>query len=154
MTHSSDGVPIYFAGSIRGGRDDATLYSQLIEHLQKYGSVLTEHVGDKALPIRGEDGLEDRAIHDRDLSWLFSSLFVVAEVTNPSLGVGYELGRVVERGSVLSDRVLCLYRKQEGRVLSAMIAGCGKFSVRIYDSLDQARDHIDAFFAKFGVQKK
>ena len=38
-------MKIYFAGSIRGGRDDAEIYSQIIEFLQGYGQVLTEHVG-------------------------------------------------------------------------------------------------------------
>jgi len=36
---------IYFAGSIRAGRDDADLYARLLEQLKKYGTVLTEHVG-------------------------------------------------------------------------------------------------------------
>jgi hypothetical protein len=36
---------IYFAGSIRAGRDDSDLYARLIEQLKKYGTVLTEHVG-------------------------------------------------------------------------------------------------------------
>lgn len=36
---------------------------------------------------------------------------VVAEVTQPSLGVGYELGRAV----ALSKQILCLFRPQSGR---------------------------------------
>lgn len=36
---------------------------------------------------------------------------VVAEVTQPSLGVGYELGRAV----ALNKRILCLFRPQSGR---------------------------------------
>ena len=36
---------------------------------------------------------------------------VVAEVTQPSLGVGYELGRAVE----MKKRTLCLFRPEEGR---------------------------------------
>jgi len=35
-------MKIYFAGSIRGGRDDKELYLQLIKHLAKHGQVLTE----------------------------------------------------------------------------------------------------------------
>lgn len=40
---------IYFAGSIRAGRDDAQLYYKIVRLLQKYGTVLTEHVGDPGL---------------------------------------------------------------------------------------------------------
>lgn len=36
---------------------------------------------------------------------------VVAEVTQPSLGVGYELGRAV----AFNKRILCLFRPQSGR---------------------------------------
>lgn len=36
---------------------------------------------------------------------------VVAEVTQPSLGVGYELGRAV----ALGKQILCLFRPQSGR---------------------------------------
>lgn len=44
---------IYFAGSIRGGREDAQLYHRIIGLLQRYGTVLTEHVGDPSLVESG-----------------------------------------------------------------------------------------------------
>ena len=81
---------IYFAGSIRGGRDDADLYLKIIEHLKGFGDVLTEHVGNNALTVAGESIKDDISIHDRDMDWLKDSDIIVAEVTNPSLGVGYE----------------------------------------------------------------
>ena len=40
---------IYFAGSIRGGRDDKEIYAQMIAYLNKYGTILTEHVADQKL---------------------------------------------------------------------------------------------------------
>ncbi|XP_004696039.2 PREDICTED: 2'-deoxynucleoside 5'-phosphate N-hydrolase 1 [Condylura cristata] len=61
----------------------------------------------------------DKFIHERDLAWLQQADVVVAEVTQPSLGVGYELGRAV----ALNKQILCLFRPQSGRVLSAMIRG-------------------------------
>ena len=48
-------MKIYFAGSIRGGRDDADRYYDIINHLKKYGDVLTEHVGNDALTCSGEN---------------------------------------------------------------------------------------------------
>ena len=44
---------IYFAGSIRGGRDDVQLYMKIIRLLQGYGTVLTEHVADERLGAYG-----------------------------------------------------------------------------------------------------
>ncbi|HQM46868.1 MAG TPA: nucleoside 2-deoxyribosyltransferase, partial [Smithellaceae bacterium] len=96
-------MKIYFAGSIRGGRNDVQIYQTLITWLGKYGEVLTEHVGNPALSIVGDDGPNDRFIHDRDMAWLKSCNIVVAEVTVPSLGVGYELGWA----TALKKSVLC-----------------------------------------------
>lgn len=42
-------LKIYFAGSIRGGREDVQLYAKIVRLLQRYGTVLTEHVADTAL---------------------------------------------------------------------------------------------------------
>ena len=85
-------MKLYFAGAIRGGRQDASTYHAMIAHLQTHGEVLTEHVGSKALSDGGEQDLTDKEIHARDISWLEECDAVVAEVTTPSLGVGYELG--------------------------------------------------------------
>jgi hypothetical protein len=37
---------IYFAASIRGGRDDWTSYLEIVRQLREYGQVMMEHVGD------------------------------------------------------------------------------------------------------------
>lgn len=133
---------IYFAGSIRGGRDDQALYLEIINHLKEYGPVLTEHVGDPSLTVAG-DVLSDREIHDRDLAWLKNSECVVAEVTTPSLGVGYEIGKAVAWGKP----VLCLFRPGKGRLLSAMIAGCKDVTLREYRSPKELNKIIDDFLA-------
>ena len=118
-------MKIYFAGSIRGGRDDKELYLEIIHKLQKFGSVLTEHIGDKNLTQLGEDKKED-FIRKRDLDWIRESDAVVAEITTPSLGVGYELRFAEELGK----QILCLYRPQVRRRVSAMISGSNKIRVK------------------------
>ena len=135
-------MKIYFAGSIRGGREDAALYFQIIEFLKSYGEVLTEHIGDANLTYAGDDGPTDRFIHDRDLEWLQSADALVAEVTTVSMGVGYEIGRAIESGK----RVLCLYRPVPGKRLSAMIAGCPQLHMTNYNDLEEAIQKISAFF--------
>jgi hypothetical protein len=134
-------VKIYFAGAIRGGRDDTALYLEIIELLGGYGQVLTEHVGDAELSALGEVG-RDREIHDRDLAWLREAQCLVAEVTTPSLGVGYEVGKATE----WRKPTLCLFRRGQGRVLSAMIAGCEGVSVREYESAAELQGIFDEFF--------
>ena len=63
-------MKIYFSGSIRGGRRDVDFYSCLIEHLGKYGTVLTEHVGDSKLTCSGQIENTDSYIYKRDSSWI------------------------------------------------------------------------------------
>ncbi|XP_033760375.1 2'-deoxynucleoside 5'-phosphate N-hydrolase 1-like isoform X2 [Pecten maximus] len=111
-------MKIYFAGSIRGGRQDAELYLRIIGKLESYGTVLTEHVGAQNLK-ECEQHLTEKEIHDRDMAWLQDCDVLVAEVTQPSLGVGYEIGRAL----TLNKRILCLFRPDSGKSLSAMIAG-------------------------------
>jgi nucleoside 2-deoxyribosyltransferase len=133
---------IYFAGAIRGGREDQRLYLEIVKLLKAYGNVLTEHIGDAQLGEQGELTPE-REIHDRDLAWLRSCDYLVAEVTVPSLGVGYEIGRATEWGKP----VLCLFRPGAQRTLSAMIAGSTEVSVREYESPAELKRGFDEFFA-------
>ncbi|XP_061083625.1 2'-deoxynucleoside 5'-phosphate N-hydrolase 1 isoform X1 [Conger conger] len=130
---------IYFCGSIRGGRQDLLLYQRIVEKLQTYGKVLTEHVshGDISEKDEGAELKDDRAIHDRDMDWLVTADVIVAEVTQPSLGVGYELGRAV----AMHKKIFCLFRPSSGRVLSAMIRGADS---GCQSSVFQVRDYSEA----------
>ncbi len=137
-------MKIYFAGSIRGGRQDAEIYRHTIAHLQTKGTVLTEHIGHQGLSPEGESTMTDQEIHDRDLEWLRLSDAVVAEVTNPSLGVGYEIAMAVG----MKKKVLCLFRPRHGMRLSAMIAGCREVSVEEYHDQEEADRAIDRFIGE------
>jgi nucleoside 2-deoxyribosyltransferase len=137
-------MKIYFAGSIRAGRDDVAIYETMITWLRSYGEVLTGHVGNPTLSAAGDDGPDDRYIHDRDMAWLASCDLVVAEVTTPSLGVGYELGWA----TALKKPVLCLYRTLFGRPLSAMIGGSPGIQASAYASMDEAKRIMEEFIKK------
>ena len=137
-------MKIYFAGSIRAGRDNAATYETMITWLRSYGEVLTGHVGNPALSAAGNDGPDDRYIHDRDMAWLASCDIVVAEVTTPSLGVGYELGWA----TALKKPVLCLHRTLFGRPLSAMIGGSPDIQAAAYSSMDEAKRIMEEFIKK------
>lgn len=146
--HKAVSMNIYFAGSIRGGRADAALYKDIITYLQTCGNVLTEHVGDPALTEKGEDGPDDASIYKCDMAWLNQSRVVIAEVTQTSLGVGYELGMAC----ALKKPVLALYRPAQGRYLSAMITGCPAIKVVEYQTLDEATQAIRHFLNTFAAE--
>lgn len=131
-------MKIYFSGSIRGGRQDQALYFEIIKLLSNYGQVLTEHIGQVELSDKGEDFSEEY-IFKRDVDWVEQADAVVAEVTTPSLGVGYELGIAEKFGK----KVICLYRPVEGKKLSAMILGNNYFLVRTYQTIEEAKAILD-----------
>lgn len=135
---------IYFAGSICGGRNDLGWYEKIIRHLRLKEEILTEHVGNKNVTILGETTKTDPAIFICDMAWLSAADIVVAEVSTPSLGVGFEVAKAVG----LSKKILCLYRIQKGKKLSAMIAGCPDIQVGEYKNFEDAKKLIDAFFKK------
>ena len=135
-------MKIYFAGSIRGGREDRKKYFELIEFLSTHAEVLTEHVGSESLGDNGEKNLSDQAIYQRDLEWLSSADAVVAEVTTPSLGVGYEIG-IAEK---LGKPVLCLFQDDQSDLrLSAMLSGNSNVGTFHYHALGQATQKISDF---------
>lgn len=124
-------MKIYFAASIRGGRDYARDYKTIISQLSAYGKVLTEHIRENKLDDQGEN-ISDTAIFERDTGWLRESDIIVAEVTQPSLGVGYEIAL----GESLGIRIICLFKQKSGN-LSAMIKGNRKLEVLEYTSVDE-----------------
>lgn len=145
-------MKIYFAGSIRGGRSDAELYKKIIKHLSAFGSVLTEHVGNPNLSSNGESEISDPEIHDRDLAWLNECDIIVAECTAPSLGVGYELREAVRE----NKDILVLHRlgRYSNKRISAMINGCDAILCEYYETLDQAMDIINRYFAMIAISQK
>jgi len=131
---------VYFSGSIRGGRDFVDEYFEIIKYLKNNFVVLTEHIGDKNLNSSGENNKTDEYIFQRDCSWIDESDFVVAEVTNPSLGVGYEICYAEK----LNKPILCLY-KNNGNKISAMRNGNKYLSVYPYNNIEEAQKIINKF---------
>ena len=111
---------IYFSGSISGGRADLPLYQRIVETLEAEGhrvlagAVAAEHVG------AGGEILHPPDICARDLGWLDEADLVVAEVSVPSLGVGYEIAYATR---VRRIPVIALYRRAWTQRCSAMISG-------------------------------
>lgn len=110
-------MKIFFAGSIRGGRSMLSIYKQIIQSLKEMGHTLvSEHVASTKLE-EAEAKLTDEEIFRSDTGFIEECDCLVAEVTIPSTGVGYEICYAVSKGK----RVLCIYK--EGANVSAMVLG-------------------------------
>lgn len=108
---------LYFAGAIAAGRSDVSVYQRLVGHMRSKGhEVLSSHVADTDV-LESERRISPREIFERDVGWLEQCDALVAEVSTPSLGVGFEYGLAVRLGKP----VLCLVR--EDVFLSRMVLG-------------------------------
>ena len=116
---------IFLSGSIRGGRQLLPVYRLIYETLEGAGAeVVSWHVVDPELE-KVESAMTEEEIYARDLGLLAKSDAVLAEVTVPSLGVGYEICRAL----VLGIPVLCLHRPDAA--VSAMLLGNPEPGIRV-----------------------
>jgi nucleoside 2-deoxyribosyltransferase len=118
MTVSEKRSPkIFLSGSIRGGRQLLETYRFMFDILEEAGAeVLSWHVADPELE-KIEMRMTEEEIYARDMNLLVKSDALIAEVTVPSTGVGYEICRALVQGIP----VLCLY--SQNTAVSAMLLG-------------------------------
>ena len=109
---------VYFACSVRGGGDTSSYVDILNAIKEAGGEVLSEIFVHDAINFAGSPLPADE-IYARDIEMIQAADIVVAEVTNPSLGVGYELAYAEK----LQKPILCLFNPESGRKLSAMVSG-------------------------------
>ena len=119
---------IFFTGSIRGGRAHQPTYMHIVETLGQYGNVSPQYVSDETLSHHGETDITARDISERERTALAKSDVVVAEVTTPSLGVGY----LIACATALEKNVIALYRGEDTFKLSAMVKGDPAVEVHTY----------------------
>jgi hypothetical protein len=132
-------MDIYFAGAIRGGREKVNDYQKIINKLEEIGNVLTTHIANKEIGDKGENNMTPKEIYDRDVVWLKSSELIVAEVSVPSLGIGYELGLAESLGK----KIICLYDVNSNKTLSAMIEGNKNFEIVKYNNIKEVLEYLD-----------
>ncbi|NBD73526.1 nucleoside 2-deoxyribosyltransferase [Patescibacteria group bacterium] len=140
-------MKLFFAGSIRGGTDDLEIYAEIVKLLSRYGRVHSDHMGDSLNPAVGSE-TSNQEIYQRDLAALAQADVVIAEITQPSLGVGYQIGRAEGQGTP----VLALYRNLPDRHVSAMMTGNPHITVDTYTNLADVERILDQFIGTWGQE--
>jgi nucleoside 2-deoxyribosyltransferase len=108
---------IYFACSITGGRTFESAYQEFTRTLLADGhEVPTAYLAESNV-MALEKVIKPRDVYERDVAWIRACDALIAEVSVPSHGVGYEVGFALEQGKP----VLCL--AQAGIAVSKMITG-------------------------------
>jgi 2'-deoxynucleoside 5'-phosphate N-hydrolase len=125
---------VYFACSITGGREFESVYQTITHSLLADGhAVPTAHLADPSVKAL-EAASSPTEIYERDTGWIRDCRVLVAEVSAPSHGVGYEVAFALGLGKP----VLCIY--QEGRPVSKMLTGNthANLQVRSYRDPEEA----------------
>src|SRR5512136_692317 len=134
-------MKVYFSGAISAGRDNAAIYQHMVARLQAQGhDVLSAHVADPAVLEHEKDVLA-RVVFDRDVQWIEACDVMIAEVSTPSTGVGYEYGLAIQLGKP----VLCVY--QAGLRMTKMIRGnpAPNLTVATYANEAELDQRVDGF---------
>jgi nucleoside 2-deoxyribosyltransferase len=145
---------IYFACSITGGREDEPVYQEIVATLQADGHEVPTALLAGSDVIELEVIVEPVTVYNRDTSWIEGCDLLVAEVSTPSHGVGYEIGYALN----LSKRVFCLHR--EGIPVSKMITGNRDPNLTVQEYADvgqavqQLRTYLKDADAKNDIQKR
>jgi nucleoside 2-deoxyribosyltransferase len=135
---------VYFACSITGGREFEPVYQQITNALLADGhQVPTAHLADASVKVL-EGQVAAGEVYERDTAWIRGCDALVAEVSTPSHGVGYEVAFALSQ----EKPVLCVYL--QGMPLSKMLSGNShpSISVRSYRSPEEAVDIIRAFLER------
>ena len=134
---------IYFAGAIRGGREKVYDYQKMIKRFEKNNcDVLTKHVADPNLSQNGEK-LTPREIYNRDCAWLKEADFVFADITIPSLGVGYEIAEAEKYGK----KIYAIYEYDKN--VSGFLRGDPYIEIIAYKNIDEVLEKIDTICSNF-----
>jgi nucleoside 2-deoxyribosyltransferase len=133
---------IYFACSITGGREFEALYQEIVAALTTDGhEIPTLHLAQSEVLVN-ERLLAPRDVYERDVNWIKNCDLLIAEVSVPSHGVGYEISFALNIGKP----VLCLYQKDKR--VSKMITGNSDLALTIHaysdteEAVSQARLYL------------
>ncbi len=141
---------IYFACSITGGRDFESVYQMITKALtEDRHEVPTAHLAESGV-MALEAVIDPFEVYSRDVTWIRASDALIAEVSAPSHGVGYEIGFALGLGKP----VLALY--EEGRKVSKMISGNPdlNLSLKAYKNSEHAVKLIREFLSVQLIREK
>lgn len=138
---------VYFACAVAGGRDYAFVYNDMVKAIK---SADVEVHGELFADPTLEAGVGTKHAPDfiwkRDIGWLRESDAFIAEASQPSLGVGYEIALAES----LDKPVLVLFYKNALNRFSPMVAGNPNIETFTYANHDEAAKAIKDFIKKLG----
>ena len=130
-------MKIYLSGSMYGGTQKIDTYKILVKELEKFGEVLNKQVADEEA-IANEKYQKDEDIFENLEKKLNEADIIFAEVSIPSLGVGYELGY----GDKLNKKIVAIYDKNYVEKVSTMIRGNKRINLISYTNIYEITNNL------------
>jgi 2'-deoxynucleoside 5'-phosphate N-hydrolase len=131
---------IYCAGPIKGDLTYQKFYKDIIEIVLELGHTPLSELNPD---FKSTIPLTDKQIYSRDIKWIDRSNIMIAEVSGPSLGVGFEIAYAVFKKQI---PVLGVANKKAVKV-SSMILGCDSvlLNVKRYEDTGDLADIIQNY---------
>ncbi len=136
---------IYFAAAMRGDRSNLADNKKVVKGLKERGyEILTEWVVDDILDI--ERGATPEEVFERDIEKLDECDVLVADVSYPSLGVGFEIAYTLLKGKP----VIAFCREDRLEKTSALIRGIrwSNFKLIVYRDVHELLEILDSEIKK------
>jgi nucleoside 2-deoxyribosyltransferase len=135
---------VYFSCSITGGRQDQAVYAAIVDHLLAAGHIVPTAALAHPSVMSEEQVIHPVTVYERDVAWVQGCDALIAEVSTPSHGVGYEIALAL----MLGKPVLCCY--QHGKLVSKMLTGntLPNIQVSAYTHVEEVLTLVTNFLSK------
>lgn len=128
---------IYFSGSMTNSQEKMCDYKEIIDFLENYGNVLNKFVGEKIIDY------DANFIYKRDTNNLRDADILIADITIPSTGVGFELGYA----EFLNIKTILIYDKNKSKP-SSLVLGNPNFVKIEYNSIEEVKQELADLLSK------
>lgn len=127
---------------MRGNSTYHQNYSEIVRVVESMGHTA---LSEKSSKFSSTILLSDKQIYTRDIKWIDGSKIMIAEVSGPSLGVGFEISYAM---FVKKIPVLAVYQDNAGQI-SSMISGCPNplLQLKKFSNVDDLTITIKTFIA-------
>jgi hypothetical protein len=131
---------VYCAGAIRGDSSYSESYQEIIEIVKRNGHSALSELNSE---FKSAFPLNVKQVFQRDIKWVEKSSVMIAEISGPSLGVGFEISYALY---VREIPVLAVHNTEVENI-SAMITGCDSelFYVKSYNNNNELEQIIKSF---------
>lgn len=135
---------VYCAGPVRGVQTYLKYYLEIIQFVENLGITALSEMNSK---FTSSIPLTNKQIYARCIKWIDGSDAMVAEVSDPNLGVGFEIAYAL---FVRKIPVLAVYNESVQKISSMITGGSNpNLTVKSYKDDESLRKEVKAFLLKY-----